>query len=470
MSLNDRVADVLPAVLADLKRLISIPSVSSLPEHDDNVLSAADCLAELLRDAGCPDVRMLHVPAGKPTVFGHYPAPVGAPTVLLYAHYDVQPTGDDSAWTSAPFVPVERQGRLYGRGSADDKGGIAVHLAALRAFEGRPPVGVKVFFEGEEEIGSPSLPEILDAYGEDLAADVFVIADSVNWKVGEPSFTTTLRGMVDAEVTVSTLTTGLHSGQYGGVVPDALTSLCRLLATLHDDRGNVAVVGLTSNPDPAVDYDEDRLRDETGILDGVGWIGDGPASARLWTRPAASVLAIDAPPLKDASNTLIPTARAKVSLRLAPGQDAGTAEAALRRHLLANAPWGAQVEVAPGQSGSGSVISLDDDRARAAIDAFVEAFGVAPVEVGVGGSIPIVAEFANRNPDALVLVTAVTDPMSRMHGIDESLDLGDLAKAALAETLFLQRLAHRLHPEPPLHQVCGDRRGKPRQDVGRQVT
>lgn len=441
MSLTDRVTDVLPSVLTDLKRLIAIPSISSMPEHDDNVLSAADAVAELLRDAGCPEVRMLHVAGGKPAVFGHFPAPEGTPTVLLYAHYDVQPTGDDNAWTSAPFAPIDRDGRLYSRGSADDKGGIAVHLAALRAFEGRPPVGVKLFIEGEEEIGSPSMGALLDTYASDLTADVFVIADSVNWKVGEPSFTTTLRGMVDAEVTVSTLETGLHSGQFGGVVPDALTALCRLLATLHDDRGNVAIAGLTSNPDPAVDYDEDRLREETGILDGVRWIGDGPASARMWTRPAASVLAIDATPVKDASNTLIPTARAKVSVRLAPGQDADEAEAALRAHLLANAPWGARVEVEPGQNGSGSVISLDDDRARSAIDAFTEAFGVAPVEIGVGGSIPIVAEFADRNPGALVLVTAVTDPMSRMHGIDESLDLGDLAKAALAETLFLQRLA-----------------------------
>lgn len=441
MNLTDRVTDVLPSVLTDLKRLIAIPSISSMPEHDDNVLSAADAVAELLRDAGCPEVRMLHVAGGKPAVFGHYPAPEGAPTVLLYAHYDVQPTGDDNAWTSAPFAPIDRDGRLYARGSADDKGGIAVHLAALRAFEGRPPVGVKLFIEGEEEIGSPSMGALLDTYAADLTADVFVIADSVNWKVGEPSFTTTLRGMVDAEVTVSTLETGLHSGQFGGVVPDALTALCRLLATLHDERGNVAIAGLTSNPDPAVDYDEDRLREETGILDGVGWIGDGPASARMWTRPAASVLAIDATPVKDASNTLIPTARAKVSVRLAPGQDADEAEAALRAHLLANAPWGARVEVEPGQNGSGSVISLDDDRARSAIDAFTEAFGVAPVEIGVGGSIPIVAEFADRTPGALVLVTAVTDPMSRMHGIDESLDLGDLAKAALAETLFLQRLA-----------------------------
>lgn len=440
MSLNDRVTDVLPAVLTDLKRLVAIPSVSSLPDHHDHVLATADGVADLLRDLGCPDVRLLRA-GGKPAVFGHFPAPDGAPTVLLYAHYDVQPAGDDSAWTAAAFTPTERDGRLYGRGAADDKGGIAVHLAALRAFDGRPPVGVKLFVEGEEEIGSPSLAALLDQHADDLAADVFVVADSVNWNVGEPAFTTTLRGMVDAVVTVSTLRTGLHSGQFGGLVPDALTALCRLLATLHDDRGNVAVAGLTSDPDPTIDYDEDRLRAETGILDGVQWLGDGPATARMWTKPAASVLAIDTTPVQDAANTLIPTVRAKVSVRLAPGQDADEAEAALRAHLIANAPWGAKVEVAPGQNGSGSVICLDDDRARVALDAYTEAFGIAPVEIGVGGSIPIVAEFAHRNPAALVLVTAVTDPTSRMHGIDESLDLGDFAKAALAETLFLQRLA-----------------------------
>ncbi len=440
MSLNDRVSEVLPSVFTDLERLIAIPSVSSLDDHHEHVLSAAHDIQGLLTDLGCPDVRLLEA-GGKPAVYGHFPAPEGAPTVLLYAHYDVQPTGDLAAWSSKPFSAIEREGRLYARGSADDKGGIGVHLATLRAFDGKPPVGVKIFIEGEEEIGSPSMSALLDTFGDDLAADVFVIADSVNWNVGEPAFTTTLRGMVDATVTVSTLRTGLHSGQFGGVVPDALTALCRLMATLHDDRGNVAIEGLTTYPDPTVDYDESRMREETGILDGVQWIGDGPATARMWTKPAASVLAIDATPVRDASNTLVPSARAKVSVRLAPGQDPDAAETALREHLIAHAPWGAQVEVEPGQNGAGSAISLDDDRARAALDAFTEAFGVAPVEIGVGGSIPIVAEFSERNPGALVLVTAVTDPTSRMHGIDESLDLGDLAKASLAETLFLERLA-----------------------------
>ncbi|SHJ34006.1 Acetylornithine deacetylase/Succinyl-diaminopimelate desuccinylase [Tessaracoccus bendigoensis DSM 12906] len=443
MSLNDAVNEALPSALADLKRLIAIRSISSQPEHADDVLATADLVVDLLKGLGCPEVRFMEAGGGNPAVFGHFPAPEGQPTVLLYAHYDVQPTGDPGQWTSPAFAAVERDGRLYARGSADDKGGIAVHLGALRAFNGKPPVGVKIFIEGEEEIGSPSMSALLSRFGADLASDVFVIADAVNWKVGEPALTSTLRGLVDAVVTVSTLETGLHSGQFGGVVPDALTALCRLLATLHDERGNVAIEGLLSAPDPDVEYDEDRLREETGILDGVEWIGEGMASARMWTKPSASVLAIDATPVKDASNTLVPTARAKVSVRIAPGDDVASAAAALKAHLLKNAPWGAKVTVEAGQGGAGTLIDLSGDKAEAAMDAFREAFGVDAVKIGTGGSIPIVAEFAELNPDAVFLLTAVVDPTSRMHGIDESLDLGDLAKATLAEALLLQNLSRK---------------------------
>jgi len=378
---------------------------------------------------------------GKPAVWANFPGPEGTPTVLLYAHYDVQPTGDTDAWTSPAFEPTERDGRLYARGSADDKGGVALHVAALRVFDGKPPVGVKVFIEGEEEVGSPSMPTLLDRYRDELAADVYVVADSVNWEVGKPSLTTSLRGVADCQVTVSTLAEGLHSGQFGGVVPDALTALCRLLATLHDDAGNVAIEGLVTGTAPDLDYPEDRLLEETGLLEGVSQIGDGSVVERMWFKPAASVLAIDATPVAKASNTLIPSARAKVSVRLVPGQDPAAAAKALEEHLRRNAPWGAHVDVVAGQCGAPGRITLEGERAEAAKTAFREAFGVDAVEIGCGGSIPIVAEFADRNPDALVLVTAVTDPNSRMHGIDESLDLGDFAKAALAETLLLNNLA-----------------------------
>lgn len=441
MSLSDNVQAVLPSVLADLERLITIPSVSSIPEHAGDVRVAAETVAELLTGAGVPDVRLLETAGGHPAVYGHIPAPEGAPTVLLYAHYDVQPIGDPDAWGTTAFTPTVRDGRLYARGAADDKGGIAVHLGALRAFGGKPPVGVKLFIEGEEEMGSPSMESLFANYGDLLHADLFVIADSVNWKVGEPSLTSTLRGSVDAVVTVSTLETGLHSGQFGGVVPDALTSLCRLLATLHDERGNVAIKGLVTAPEPTVDYDENRLREETGILEGVQWIGDGSATSRMWTKPAASVLALDTTRVKDASNTLIPAATAKVSVRIAPNDDPARATQALVDHLQGNAPWGARVEVTPGRHGSGCVFTLAGELREKVQAAFKEAFGLEAVEIGTGGSIPIAAEFTDRNPGSAVLLTAVVDPTSRMHGIDESVDLSDVAKATLAEALLLQNLA-----------------------------
>ena len=431
---------VLPSAIADLHRLISIPSISSMPEHDADVAACADAVSGLFRDLGASEVKLLDG-GGKPAVWANFPGPEGSPTVLLYAHYDVQPTGDADAWTSPAFEPTERDGRLYARGSADDKGGVALHLAALRVFNGKPPVGVKVFIEGEEEVGSPTMPTLLDRYRDELAADVYVVADSVNWEVGKPSLTTSLRGVAACEVTVSTLAEGLHSGQFGGVVPDALTALCRLLATLHDEAGNVAIEGLVTGTAPDLDYPEDRLQEETGLLEGVSQTGDGSVVERMWFKPSASVLAIDATPVAKASNTLIPSARAKVSVRLVPGQDPAAAAKALEDHLRRNAPWGAHVDVVAGQCGAPGRITLEGERAEAAKTAFREAFGVDAVEIGCGGSIPIVAEFADRNPDALVLVTAVTDPNSRMHGIDESLDLGDFAKAALAETLLLNNLA-----------------------------
>lgn len=425
-------------VLDDLVRLVAIPSVSSLPERDADVQASAEFVAALLRDAGCPDVRIV-AEGGKPAVIGRYPAPDGQPTVCLYAHHDVQPTGDLALWSSEPFTATRRGDRLFGRGVVDDKAGIGVHLAALRAFDGQPPVGVTLFIEGEEEIGSPSLGRIIEAHRDVLDADVFVIADSVNWQVGEPAFTTTLRGLADCVVEVRTLDHALHSGQYGGVVPDALTALCRLLATLHDDAGDVAVAGLVSSPAAGLEYPLDRLAAETGLV--ADFIGTGSVVERMWTKPSITVLAIDATPVKDASNTLAPVARAKVSLRVAPGDDSNRALGALAAHLEANAPWGAKVTVTRGDAGQPGIVSAEGDAYAAAEQAFAEAFGVGVVQIGCGGSIPMVAEFQQAFPGATVLVSAVVDPDSRMHGIDESLHLGDFAKACLAETLFLARLA-----------------------------
>lgn len=445
-ALLDAVQAVLPGIRDDLAALVAIPSISALEQHRADVERCAAAVAELLRAAGCPDVQIVRAARtdgtglGKPAVIGRYSAPDGAPTVCLYAHHDVQPAGDLALWSSDPWTITERNGRAYARGVGDDKAGVAVHLAALRAFEGLPPVGVTVFVEGEEEIGSPSLANLLEENHDLLRADVFVIADSGNWDVGAPAFTTTLRGLVDCTVEVRVLDHALHSGSFGGVAPDALTALCRLLATLHDERGNVAIEGLRAGPGPDLDYLLDRLEAETGVLDGVGYLGDGPVVERLWTKPSATVLAIDATRVLDASNTLAPVARAKVSVRIAPDEDPAVAMQALTDHLLRHAPWGAQVLVTDGSQGAGSVIPFQGPVADAARAAFTEAWGTEPVLIGQGGSIPMVADFQRAFPEATVLVTAVCDPDSRAHGIDESLDLADFATACLAETLFLDRL------------------------------
>jgi acetylornithine deacetylase/succinyl-diaminopimelate desuccinylase-like protein len=439
MTIADIVEADFPAVVAELGRLVAIESVSADPARASEVDKSAHAVADLVASLGCPDVKIVEA-GGKPAVIGRFPAPPGAPTVCLYAHHDVQPEGDVAGWRSAPFTATERDGRLFGRGAADDKGGLAVHLAALRAFGGRPPVGVTLFIEGEEEIGSPSLAALLAAHRDELASDVFVITDSGNWAVGAPAFTTSLRGLADCVVEVRTLDHAVHSGAFGGVAPDALTSICRLLATLHDERGNVAVQGLQAGQGPDLDYPEDRLRSDTGILDGVDYLGDGTVVERLWNKPAISVIALDATPVSRASNTLIPSARAKISMRLAPGDDARRALGLLTEHLEAHAPWGAQVVVTEGDTGEPSEIPFEGRYAEAARVAFGKAWGTSPVFIGQGGSIPMVAEFAAAFSDATILVTAVSDPDSRMHGANESVHLGDLKSACVAEALFLESL------------------------------
>jgi cysteinylglycine-S-conjugate dipeptidase len=444
MSLRDQVQAQLPGVLADLKELVAIESVSADPARTTEVERSAEHIVQLLADLKCPDVRIIRAKDGAPAVLGRFPPPEGKPTVCLYAHHDVQPEGDPAGWRTPPFVATELEGRLYGRGTADDKGGLAVHLAALRAFDGKPPVGVTVFFEGEEEIGSPTLTVLLEEHRADLAADVFVIADSDNWAVGQPAFTTSLRGLAECIVEVRTLDHGLHSGVYGGVVPDALTALCRLLATLHDDQGNVAVAGLATAPAPELEYPLERLREESGILDGVDWIGSGSIVERMWCKPAISVIALDAPTVAQASNTLIPTARAKISARVAPGDDASHGLAALIKHLEDHVPWGVQVTVTGGETAEPSVVDFAGPYAEAARAAFRQAWDVAPVFIGQGGTIPMVADFGKAFPEATILVTAVGDPDSRAHGSNESLHLGDFAAACLAETLMLDAFA-RVH-------------------------
>ncbi len=440
--LVQRVREVLPSVRRDLENLIRIESVWADPKRRPEVHRSAQLVADLLSQAGFPRVQTV-AEGGAPAVIARYPDPAGASTVLLYAHHDVQPEGDRSQWASPPFEPTERDGRLYGRGSADDKAGIATHLAAFRAHGSQPPVGVTVFVEGEEESGSPSLGRLLAAHRDVLAADVIVIADSDNWSVDVPALTVSLRGLADCVVEVATLDHGLHSGLWGGVIPDALSVLVRLLASLHDDDGNVAVAGLHESTAADVDRGPDWVRAESGLLDGVNQIGSGSVAERLWAKPAITVIGIDTTSIAASSNTLIPRARAKVSMRVAPGCDAAAHLDAVRAHLEQHAPWGAQVTVIPGDVGQPYAVDAGGPVYDAARAAFRQAWGAEPVEMGMGGSIPFIAEFAAAYPQAQILVTGVEDPATQAHSINESLHLGVLERAATAEALLLDWLGAR---------------------------
>jgi acetylornithine deacetylase/succinyl-diaminopimelate desuccinylase-like protein len=440
--LRRRVRELLPQVRADLERLVRIPSVSAQAFDQGHVQASADAVAELLRGAGLPEVAQLSVEVdgyqGAPAVVGRRPAPPGAPTVLLYAHHDVQPPGADADWDTPQFEPTERDGRLYGRGAADDKAGVMAHVAALRALGDELAVGVVVFVEGEEEIGSPTF---LAAYREQLAADVIVIADSTNWRVGVPGLTTSLRGLVDGTITVRTLDHAVHSGIYGGPVPDAMLATVRLLDSFWDERGNLAIKGLVAGEGEPLDYPEADLRADAGLLDGVELLGTGSLTSRMWTRPSLTIIGIDAPSVEAASNTLLPVVRVKFSLRIAPGQDPAAALEAIREHVGAHAPFGAKVELTDGETGQAFSADVEGPVYATARWALGQAWGTPPVQIGIGGSIPFIAELVEVYPEATVLVTGVEDPDSRAHGANESLHLGEFERACLAEALLLAALA-----------------------------
>ncbi|WP_285246123.1 dipeptidase [Pseudarthrobacter sp. efr-133-R2A-89] len=435
--------------LARLKDLVAIPGIA-WPSFDRTPLErSADAVAALVREAGLPEVQVLTVnkedgAPGGPAVVARRPAAEGKPTILLYAHHDVQPVGDEALWETAPFTAVEKDGRLYGRGAADDKAGIMAHIAAYAAvsevFSDSLGLGVTFFIEGEEEAGSPTFRSFLEANRELLRADVIVVADSSNWKVGIPALTTSLRGLVDGVIEVQVLEHAVHSGMFGGPVLDAPTLLSRLIATLHDDDGNVAIEGLVATDSASVEMPEADYRADASVLDGVRLAGTGSIASRLWTKPALSIIGFDAPAVDVASNTLIPRARAKFSLRLAPGQVPSDAMEAVSRHVEANAPFGAKVVFTPGEAGNPFRTDTSSAAASLAMWALGEAWGVPAVETGIGGSIPFIADLTEVYPDVQILVTGVEDPDSRAHSANESLHIEDFRNAVLAEALMLARL------------------------------
>ena len=439
--LKNRVHDLLPGLIGDLEDLVRIQSVSADPERLAEVEKSARKTAQLLAAEGVGAEIVRAYDGAPPAVIGERKGPEGAPTVLLYAHHDVQPENDHADWDSPPFEPVIRGDRLYGRGAADDKAGIAVHVGALRALGDDLPVTVRFFIEGEEEVASATLPDLLRQYGDRLAADVIVIADSGNWDIGAPALTTSLRGLVRVDAEVRTLTHAVHSGMWGGVVPDAIMALTKLLATLWAQDGSPAVAGLVSGPAADVEYPEERLRAESGAAPGTTWIGAGPVVERLWTKPAITVTGFDAPKVAGASNTLVPVARARITIRLAPGDTSANGIDRLLEHLERHVPFGAQLTTTVVDKGEPTVLQTTGAAYDTARSALAEAWdGTAPVDMGTGGSIPFIAEFQEMFPAASILVTGVEDPDTRAHGPNEGLHLPEFEHAVLAEALLLQRL------------------------------
>ena len=444
----------LPTTIADLCALVRIPSVSWDAFDADQVARSADAVAALVRDLGVfesVEIKTAAIPGGAelghPAILATRAARGGRPTVLLYAHHDVQPPGQDEDWESSPFEPTVRGDRLYGRGAADDKAGVMAHIAAIRALvEAIGPdfdLGLALFIEGEEEFGSRSFATFLEENRESLRADAIVVADSNNWDVSTPALTTALRGNVTFRLTVRTLDHASHSGMFGGAVPDAMMATVRLLASLYADDGSVAVAGLTSIDVPTPDYSVGQLRLETGLTEGVSPIGHGTVLSRIWSQPAITVTGIDAPSVANASNTLTPVVSVRVSTRIAPGQPAGEAYAALEAHLLAHTPWGAHVEIDDVDTGEAFLVDTAGWAVAETRSAMAEAWGVDPVDIGLGGSIPFIADLVRVFPEAQILVTGVEDPDSRAHSPNESLHLGVFKRAILSEAFLLGRLNQR---------------------------
>jgi acetylornithine deacetylase/succinyl-diaminopimelate desuccinylase-like protein len=441
-ALRTSVRDDMPRTIDELSRLVAIPSVG-YPGYDPaHVRASAELTADILRDAGVPGVRLLELEGGHPAVYGELRGPAGAPTVLLYAHHDVQPAADPETWASPPFAPVVRDGRLYGRGAADDKSGIAVHAAAIRALlaDGPPPCTVRILVEGEEECSTEHLPDLVLGHADLLEADVAVIADGGNYRTGVPTLGTSVRGAASVEVRVDVLPIAQHSGAFGGPLPDAIMALARMIATLHDDRGNVTLAGLRSFAWGGAQVSEEEFREESRVFPEVTLLGEGTIADRTLTKPSLNVLAFEAPRVVDAANQIVPTARAVIGLRVAPGDDPDRATEILASHLRSVTPWGVRVTIEPSPGGAGYLVDPTSPHYEAAKRALADAFGADVLEMGSGGSIPLVPMLAERFPGMQILIWGQGDHLSNYHSRDESVDLGDLERMALAEALFLRRV------------------------------
>ncbi|MFC4534533.1 M20/M25/M40 family metallo-hydrolase [Sphaerisporangium dianthi] len=435
--IENAVAAEMPRAVEELTRLAAIPSVAFPGHPEEPVYAAAAMTEELLRSTGLPHVRQIPIEGSFPAVYGEAPAPPGAPTVLLYAHYDVQPAGDPALWRTPAFEPTFADGALFGRGVADDKSGVIAHVLALRSFQGRFPVGVKVLIEGQEEYAGERLEEFVQRNPELVRADAIVVADTGNPSVGDSSVTTSLRGLAAFTVEVRTLAGSVHSGSFGGAAPDALTALIRILASLHDDNGDIRVPGLPRGVFLGSGPSEEEFRATAGVLDGVSLMGTGPLADRLWASYAITVTGLDVPTVQGAINAVQPVARARVTVRVPPSGDPKTAMNDVVEHLGHAAPWGVTLSVTDVVLGSGFQADTGG-RARSALNrAMQRAFGRAPRDIGSGGSIPLVSTLVKQFPAAEILLFGAEDDGAAIHAPNERLVIEELRRAATAEALFL---------------------------------
>jgi acetylornithine deacetylase/succinyl-diaminopimelate desuccinylase-like protein len=442
----ETVSSLMPRLKEDLAALVAIPSVSEwgFPEHTrPALLEAHEAVAGLLREAGVGSISSLELPGTAPVVTGEIPAPEGAPTVLLYGHYDVVPAGDEALWTSSPFAATEREGAIFGRGAADSKSNILVHVGALRAWEGKPPVGVKILVEGQEEVGSPLEEGYPAAHPEHFSADAILVADGGSIRAGQPSLTVSLRGDARITVEVRTLASNKHSGQYGGAAPDALVVLVRALASMWDENGDVAVEGLRREEWDGEAYTEDEFRRLAEIVDGLPIVGTGGIGSKIWSGAGLTVLGIDCPAVEGAPASVQAHARALVNVRIHPEQPAAEAQAAVMRHLGAQKPFGVPLEVTAGATGDGFRAASSGPAWDAMAAAMSAAWGAETVRIATGGAIPLVKAMSEGVPDAAIFVFGAIDSFANIHGPNERVLLDELEKALLAETLFFQEYANR---------------------------
>jgi acetylornithine deacetylase/succinyl-diaminopimelate desuccinylase-like protein len=447
-SLRAAVAAAMPQLREELARLVAIPSVSAAgypAETRPALLEAHELVLELLQDAGVQELDSHRLPGTAPFITGEIPAPPGAPTVLLYGHYDVVPAGDETKWDSPAFEPTERDDpehgpALYGRGSADSKSNVIAHVGALCAWEGRPPVGIKLVIEGQEEVGS-ALNTYPQTHPEVFRADAMLIADMGSVRPGLPTLTVGLRGTAMPTLEVETLAGPKHSGQYGGAAPDALIVLLHALASLHDENGDVAVEGLRREEWEGASYSEDEFRALAEVLPGLPLLGSGGLGSRVWSGPAITVTGIDVPDVDNALNAVSPRTRAKLNLRVHPEQDAAEAQEAVIRHLEGVRPFGVELRVTAGELGNGFSADTSGTAYTAASAAIEAVWGKEASFAATGGSIPLVNALHSAIPEAEILLLGTTDGYANIHAPNERVLLDEFEKAVAVEAEFFGRFA-----------------------------